>query len=87
MENNKFLTNYAKTLIILYDKRVIMGKDFFIPFTQTEICEIIKSNKTTVNNLFKEYREDNMIEKRNGRYYFTESAVKAVKKLKKILKD
>lgn len=81
---DKMLTMYGKLLLVMYDSKVSMGEEFMIPFTQVELSEILKSNKTTVNNLFKEYEEDGLIIQKNRRYFFTEKALRIIKKIKGI---
>ena len=81
---DKMLTMYGKLLLVMYDSKVSMGEKFMIPFTQVELSEILKSNKTTVNNLFKEYEEDGLIIQKNRRYFFTEKALRIIKKIKGI---
>lgn len=81
---DKMLTMYGKLLLVMYDSKVSMGEEFMIPFTQVELSKILKSNKTTVNNLFKEYEEDGLIIQKNRRYFFTEKALRIIKKIKGI---
>ena len=58
---NKFLTSYGRVLLFVYEKSVFVNNEYLIPLTQTEICKETGINKTTINNLFIEYREDNFI--------------------------
>lgn len=81
---DKMLTMYGKLLVVMYDSKVSMGEEFMIPFTQVELSEILNSNKTTINNLFKEYEEDGLIIQKNRRYFLTEKALRIIKKIKGI---
>ena len=81
---NKFLTSYGRVLLFVYEKSVFVNNEYLIPLTQTEICKETGINKTTINNLFIEYREDNFIYAEKRRYYLTKEAVEIAKFLEKI---
>lgn len=81
---DKLTTMYARVLFVMYDNKLSAGTEFIVPLTQIELCEIMNSNKTTINNLFKEYEEDGLIIVKKRRYYLTDKAIDIVKKLKTI---
>ena len=80
----KLTTIYGKVLLLMYDNKVLINGEYAVPLTQIEICEILNSNKTTVNHLFKEYEEDGLVITKKRRYYLTETAIDITKKLKSI---
>jgi hypothetical protein len=81
---DKMTTNYYKTLSFMYDNKILINDEYMIPLTQNEISIITKINKVTINKLFKEYIEDEMLYKKNSRYYFTDKAMNIIKKIKNI---
>lgn len=81
---NKMTNNYYKVLSFMYDNKIILNTEYMIPFNQNEISEQIKINKVTINKLFKEYVEDELIYKKGSRYYLTEKCVGIIKKIKSI---
>ena len=80
----KLTTTYGKVLITMYDNRTPVGDEYIVPLTQMELCEMLGSNKTTINNLFKDYEDDGLIVVKKRRYYLTETAIDIAKKLKSI---
>lgn len=82
----KLTTMYGKVLLAMYDNRLPAGDEYIVPLTQMELSEMLGSNKTTINLLFKEYEEDGLITIKKRRYYLTEDAIDIAKKLKSIKK-
>jgi hypothetical protein len=80
----KMTTNYYKVLSFMYDNTIEINGENMIPLTQNEISIITKINKVTINKLFKEYIEDEILYKKSSRYYFTEEAINLIKKMKSI---
>ena len=80
----KLITMYSKLLLTMYDNKLSVGNEYIVPLTQMELCEMLGSNKTTINNLFKEYEEDGLVIVKKRRYYLTNSAIDIAKKLKGI---
>lgn len=72
----KITTNYFKTLQILFDNQVINPDGIsFVPMTQIEIAKEINVSKITMYNIFKELKEDGLIESypsKRGMYIVTE---------------
>ena len=84
---DKITTNYFKVLSFLYENKIVVNKKYMIPITQSEVSEEMNINKTTINNIFKELKEDGLItndEKKQGRYYITEKGMEIVKKINSI---
>jgi predicted transcriptional regulator len=81
---DKLTTTYGKVLLLMYDNKILLNGEYMVPLTQIEICEMLNSNKTTINHLFKEYEEDGLITTTKKRYYLTETAIDIAKKLKSI---
>lgn len=81
---DKLTTTYGKVLLLMYDNKILLNGEYMVPLTQIEICEMLNSNKTTINHLFKEYEEDGLITITKKRYYLTETAIDIAKKLKSI---
>ena len=81
---DKMTNNYYKILSFMYDNMIFINSEYMIPFTQNEISELIEINKVTINKLFKEYNEDELIYKKNSKYYFTEKAMRILRKIKSI---
>ena len=81
---DKMFNNYYRVLSYAYDKRVVVDNQNLIPYTQSEISEAIGINKVSINKLFREYMEDDMILKVNNKYYLTERAVGIIRKIKSI---
>ncbi len=80
----KLFTTYGKLLIAMYDNQMMVNGKHVMPLTQVELAEMLNTNKTTINLLFKEYKADKLLEKDKGRYYLTDVAVEVVKKLKSV---
>ena len=80
----KILNMYGKVLLLMYDNKLSIGNEYLVPLTQLEISKLINSNKTTINNLFKEYENYGLVIKKNKRYYLTNKAINIAKKLKAI---
>lgn len=84
---DKITTNYFKVLSFLYENKIVVNKKYMIPITQSEVSEEMNINKTTINNIFKELKEDGLItndERKQGRYYITEKGIEIVKKINSI---
>lgn len=79
----KITTNYFKTLQILFDNQVTSSDGImFVPMTQMEIAEKINVSKITINNIFKELKEDGLIEaysSKRGMYIITEQGKHIIK--------
>ena len=77
LTNNNF-----KLLLYLYDKK---DADNLIRITQTEISEDLCLNRGTVNDIFKNLKENGFLvhdKTRIGRFYITDEAVKVIELLK-----
>lgn len=84
---DKITTNYFKVLSFLYENKIVVNKKYMIPITQSEVSEEMNINKTTINNIFKELKEDGLItndERKQGRYYITEKGIEIVKRINSI---
>ena len=84
---DKITTNYFKVLSFLYENKIVVNKKYMIPITQSEVSEEMNINKTTINNIFKELKEDGLItndERKQGRYYITEKGIEIVKRVNSI---
>lgn len=83
---DKLTTMYGKVLLAMYDNGLSASDEYIVPLTQIELSEMLGSNKTTINLLFKEYEEDGLITIKKRRYYLTEDAIDIARKLKSIKK-
>lgn len=84
---DKLTTNYFKVLAFLYDNKIVINKKYMIAITQAEVSEMMNINKTTINHIFKELKEDELIsndENKQGRYYITEKGIEVVRKINSI---
>ncbi len=80
----KMTNNYYKILSFMYDNKILLNEEYMIPFNQNEISLQTKINKVTINKLFKEYIEDELIYKKGSRYYLSEKCIGIIKKIKSI---
>ena len=76
--------NYYKILSFMYDNKILLNEEYMIPFNQNEISLQTKINKVTINKLFKEYIEDELIYKKGSRYYLSEKCIGIIIKIKSI---
>ena len=84
---DKITTNYFKVLSFLYDNKVVINKKHMIPITQSEVAINTGINKTTINNIFKELKDDGLLtndDGKQGRYYITEKGIEIVKRINSI---
>lgn len=83
----KLTTSYFKVLSFLYDNKIVINKKHMIAITQAEVADGTGINKTTINHIFKELKEDGLIsndENKQGRYYITETGIEVVKRINSI---
>jgi predicted transcriptional regulator len=58
-----------------------------IPITQSEVSAEMNINKTTINGIFRELKEDGLItndEAKQGRYYITDRGAEVVKRVNSV---
>ena len=82
----KLTTNYYKVLELLYDSLVNFNNERISIITQVEIAEKLSLSKITINSIFRELKNDGMVEadKVIGRYRLSEEAIKIVETMKGI---
>jgi DNA-binding transcriptional regulator YhcF (GntR family) len=81
---DKMTNNYYKVLSYMYDNIIVLNSEYMIPYTQNELGAHTGINKVTINKLFGEYVEDALMYRKNSKYYFTEKAMRIMKKMKSI---
>ena len=81
----KMTTDYFKVLEILYDNQVTINDETFSPITQVEISKMLGLSVITINALFKELKQDEMVlqdGKKARKYILSSEAQEAVQVLK-----
>jgi Mn-dependent DtxR family transcriptional regulator len=82
----KLTTNYYKVLELLYDSLTIVNGERVSVITQVEISKKMNLSTITINTIFKELKNDGLVEidKSIGRYRLSSESIKIVEKMKKI---
>ena len=84
----KLMTNNYKVLKLIYDNQVKMTNgSVFTPMTQVEIANQIGVSTITMNAIFKEMLEDDLLYKygnKRGRYCLSEKAIYIITKIDEI---
>lgn len=79
-----FVNDKFKVMSYMYD---MMDKSYLVRVTQTELVEELGLSRSTINAIFRALKENGYIvhdDKKLGKYYLTEDAVKVVKMFRKI---
>lgn len=83
----KLTTNYSKVVMLICDNVVKFDNKNLMPLTQREIAKKLEITNQTVNSIFKELKEDSLIEHLDRKYYVTNKAMILAKKLKGLKED
>lgn len=78
-----FVNDKFKVMSYMYD---MMDKSYLVRVTQTELVEELGLSRSTINAIFRALKESGYIvhdDKKLGKYYLTEDAVKVVKMFRK----
>lgn len=82
----KLTTNYYKVLELLYDNLTVVNGERVSVITQVEISKKMGLSTITINSIFKELKNDGLVEidKSIGRYRLSIEAIKIVEKMKEV---
>ena len=83
----KWTTDYYKVLEILYLNQTTIKDKVFVPITQNEVAETLGVHKMTVNAIFRELKNDNLVIQAEGKkrtYFLTDEAIDICKRIMRI---
>lgn len=83
---DKITTNYCKVLLLMNENKILFNGKYLVPLTQVEISKMLNITTITTNSIFKELKNDELIESVNRKYFLTNKAIKLSEKLTEIKK-